>query len=159
MDPESHPAAAQNLSSDALDDCVLEAVVHCAVVEGDEASWLTLHAIFLRQLLARSDHFGEADNAADPLAVRAWARLRAYYTPTKLRLLPGRAGLLRAFRLCIQSAVIDAERAAQNAAFQASQPGACPGDPASTSPSCCRAEDSVVALLAALERGPQEVSE
>jgi len=45
MDPESHPAAAQHLSSDALDDCVLEAVVHCAVVEGDEASWLTLHAI------------------------------------------------------------------------------------------------------------------
>src|SRR5690348_13302436 len=82
-----------------------------AVVERDDACWEQLNAIYREQVAAWCRRAGASQPTdVEELAVLAWEKFWASFTPQKLAASNGSAGVLRYLQMCAHSVVVDAHR-------------------------------------------------
>ncbi|HZQ36173.1 MAG TPA: hypothetical protein VFD32_09590 [Dehalococcoidia bacterium] len=93
------------------DDRYCLAVMRRAVVDRDDRCWETVHAIYGEQVLAWCRKAAGGLNAEpDELVALAWAKFVRSFTPEKLHLASGLAGVLAYLRSCAVSVAIDLQR-------------------------------------------------
>ncbi len=86
-------------------------VIRRAVVERDDRCWETLHAVYAEQVLTWCRKAAGGLNAEpEELVALAWAKFVRSFTPEKLQLANGAAGVLAYLKACAVSVTIDLQR-------------------------------------------------
>lgn len=86
-------------------------VMRRAIVHRDDRCWEALHAVYGEQVLAWCRKGAGGLNAEpDELVALAWAKFVRSFTPEKLRLASGAAGVLGYLKACAVSVTIDLRR-------------------------------------------------